>query len=62
MLRNLTKTNITFEHFRVLAVLVSKFGISGNSEDSTEIEDEESDKMRSILLENILHNNSELTV
>ena len=29
MLRNLTRQNITFEHFRVLAVLVSKFGISG---------------------------------
>lgn len=35
MFRNLTKSNITFEHFRVLAVLVSKFGISGSGEDSS---------------------------
>ena len=47
MFKNLTKSTITFEHFRVLAVLVSKFGISGSGDDSaTSIEDEEAEKMR----------------
>lgn len=63
MFRNLTKSNITFEHFRVLAVLVSKFGISGSGDNSEEsLEDEESEKMREILLDNILNNTNELTI
>ena len=48
MFKNLTKSSITFEHFRVLAVLVSKFGISGSGEESSSrsIEVEEEGKMR----------------
>ena len=58
---NLTKKNITTELFRILAVLVSKFGLE-NSLENKENEGEEEMKMKEILIENILTNESELTV
>ena len=52
MFKHITLTNITSEYFRILAVLVSKFGM----------EEEHVTEMPEILLKNILHEKNELTI
>lgn len=52
MFKHITLTNITSEYFRILAVLVSKFGM----------EEEHVTEMPEILLKNILNEKNELTI
>ena len=52
MFHHITKTNITSDYFRILAVLVAKFGI----------EEEKVCEMPEILLNNILKEKNELTI
>lgn len=52
MFNNLTMENIVSEHFGILAVLVSKYGISEVQEDS----------MSDVLMKNILKSDNELTI
>lgn len=61
LFKNLTKRTITSEHFRVLAVLVSRFGIE-NTEDQAEESEETTNKLKEVLFENVLNNSNELTV
>lgn len=52
MFKHITQTNITSEYFRILAVLVSKFGM----------DEERVCEMPEILLNNILNEKNELTI
>lgn len=52
MFKHITQTNITSEYFRILAVLVAKFGM----------EEERVCEMPEILLNNILNEKNELTI
>lgn len=52
MFKHITQTNIISEYFRILAVLVSKFGM----------EEESVCEMPEILLKNILNEKNELTI
>lgn len=52
LFRHITKTNITSDYFRLLAVLVAKFGM----------EEEKVCEMPEILLNNILKEKNELTI
>ena len=52
MFQHITKTNITSDYFRILAVLVAKFGL----------EEEKVCEMPEILLNNILKEKNELTI
>lgn len=52
MFKHLTKSNIISEHFSVLAVLVSKYGVSTVNED----------EIIEVLMKNIFKSNNELTI
>lgn len=52
LFRHITKTNITSDYFRLLAVLVAKFGM----------EEEKVCEMPEVLLNNILKEKNELTI
>lgn len=64
LFKNLTKSSITSVHFRVLALLVSRFGIFGFRDDRLmgEEAEESNDKFKEVLLGHVLDNNNELTI